>query len=138
MQSDKACGPDNIPAQLIKVTADFICTPLSRIFQLSINSGSLPRDWITANIVPVHKKGDKHLSSNYRPISLTSIIVKVMERIIHRQLITALESKNLISEAQHGFRNKHSTVSLLLSSVNDWASILERRNSVHCLLLDLA
>jgi len=59
---------------------------------------------VTANIVPVHKKGDKHLPSNYRPISLTSI-VKVMERIIHRQLVHALD---LISDSQHGFCHKHS------------------------------
>ena len=91
LQRDKACGPDSIPAYLLKVGADFICSSLSRIFQLSLDSGSLPRDWITANIVPVYKKGDKHLSSNYRPISLTSIVVKVMERIIHRQLTYALD-----------------------------------------------
>ena len=64
----------------------------------------LPRDWVTANIVPVYKKGDIHLSSNYRPISLTSIVIKVMERIIHRQLVSALESHNLISDYQYGFR----------------------------------
>ena len=56
LKSDKACGPDCIPAQLLKAGADIICSPLSKIFQLSLDSGSLPRDWITANIVPVHKK----------------------------------------------------------------------------------
>ena len=138
MHHDKACGPDSILAHLLKVGADFICSPLSRIFKLSLDSSSLPRDWITANIVPVHKKGDKHLPSNYRPISLTSIVVKVMERIIHCQLSSALESNNLISESQHGFCNKHSTITLLASTINDWAACLERCNSVHSLLLDLA
>ena len=137
LQRDKACGPDSIPAHLLKVGADFICSPLSRIFQLSLDSSSLPRDWITANVVPVHKKGDKHLPTNYRPISLTSIVVKVMERIIHCQLSSALESNNLISESQHGFRNKHSTITLLASAIDDWAACLERRNSVHSFLLDL-
>jgi len=86
----------------------------------------------------VHKKGDKHLPSNYHPISLTSIVVKVMERIIYRHLVSALESKHLISDAQHGFRHKRSTVTLLISTVNNWASCLERRNSVNFVLLDLA
>ena len=130
LQRDKACGPDNLPSQLLQVAADFISLPLSRLFQLSLSSGALPRDWVTANVVPVHKKGDKHLPSNYCPISLTSIVVKAMERIIHRQL--ALESKHLISDSQHGFRRKRSTVTLLLSTINDWAFCLERRNSVHC------
>ena len=138
LQRDKACGPDNLPSQLLQVAADFISLPLSHLFQLSLSSGALPRDWVTANVVPVHKKGDKHLPSNYRPISLTSIVVKVMERIIHRQLVLALESKHLISDSQHGFRCKRSTVTLLLSAINDWAFCLERRNSVHCVLLDLA
>jgi len=92
LQQGKACGPDNLPARLLKIAADFISLPLSRIFQLSLSSGTLPRDWVTANVVPVHKKGDKHLPSNYRPISLTSIVAKVMERIIHLQLVAALES----------------------------------------------
>ena len=53
-----------------------------------------------ANVVPVHKKGDKHLASNYRPISLTSTIIKVMERIIHQQLVAALEQHNLLDNCQ--------------------------------------
>ena len=138
LQRDKACGPDSIPAHLLKVGADFICSPLSRVFQLSLDSSSLPRDWITANVVPVHKKGDEHLPSNYCPISLTSIVVKVMERIIHCQFSTALESNNLINQSQHGFCNKHSTITLLSSTFDDWAACLERCNSVHSLLLDLA
>ena len=98
---------------------------------------------MTANIVPVHKKGDKRLPSNYHPISLISIVVKVMERIImeriiHRQLVRALESKHFISDSQHGFHHKRSTFTLLLSAIKDWAFCLEKQNSVHCVLLDLA
>ena len=60
-----------------------------------------------------------------------------MERIIHRQLICALQSKHLISDSQHGFHHKCSTVTLLLSVINDWEFFLEGWNSVHCVLLDL-
>ena len=102
LQRDKACGSDHLPAQLLKVAAEFISLPLFHLFQLSLSSGTLPRDLVTANNVPVHKKGDEHLPSNYRP-SLTSIVVKVIERIIHRQLVRALESKHLTSDSQHGF-----------------------------------
>ena len=77
LQKDKAFGPDYVPAYLLQVGADFLAAPLSKLFQLSLSSGTLPRDWVTANIVPVYKKGDSHLSSNYRPISLTSIVIKV-------------------------------------------------------------
>ena len=112
LQHDKPCGPDNLLVKLLIVTAKFISLPISHLLQWSLSSGTLPRDWVTANIVPVHEKGDKHLPSNYHPISLTSIVVKVMERIIHRQLICALESKHLISDSQRGFRHKCSTVTL--------------------------
>ena len=113
---------------------------LPNIETLYINSSVPPCDCRRKCTVPVHKKGDKHLSSNYRPISLTSIVVKVkvMERIIHRQLITALESNHLISNYQHGFRHQRSTVTLLLSAVHDWVACLERRHSIHCIFLDLA
>ena len=138
LQKDKACGPDCVPAYLKKVGADTLAAPLSKLFQLSLSTGSLPRDWVTANIVPVYKKGDSHLSSNYHPNNLTSIVIKVMERIIHRQLVTALESRNLISNYQHGFHCHRSTTSLLLTAIHDWAACLERRHSVHCIFLDLA
>ena len=61
-----------------------------------------------------------------------------MVRIIHRQIVKALESHNLISTYQHGFRSRRSTVSLLLTAIYDWAACLERRHSVHCIFLDLA
>ena len=61
-----------------------------------------------------------------------------MERIIHRQLVHALDSHNLLNDCQFGFRRNRSTVSLLLQAVHDWAGSLDRRNSTHCLFLDLA
>ena len=61
-----------------------------------------------------------------------------MEKIIHHQLVKALESHNLISNYQHGFHGRRSTVSLLLTAIHDWAACLERCHSVHCIFLDLA
>ena len=84
-----------------------------------MSMGSLPKDWTSANIIPVHKKGDRRTAANYRPINLTSIVVKVMERIICKQLTAALEKSDCLSDAQFGFRAQRSTVSLLLSAVHD-------------------
>ena len=100
--------------------------------------GSLPNDWTSANVVPVYKKGDRRIAVNYRPISLISIVVKVMERIIYKQLTAALEQSARLSNTQFGFRANHSIVSLLLSAVHDWSLCLELRNSVHCVFLDFA
>ena len=108
LQCDKACGPDLLPARLLKLGAEFLAPSLAQLFQLSLSSGKLPLDWVSANVVPVHKKGDKHTTSNYRPISLTSIVIKVMERIIHCKLVAALEQHNLLNDCQFGFRHKRS------------------------------
>ena len=75
----------------------------------------------------MYKKGDRRVAANYRPISLTSIVVKVMERIICKQLTAALEQSARLSNTQFGFRANRSTVSLLLSAVHDWSLCLELR-----------
>ena len=128
----KACGPDRIPAFLLRCCAEEISSPLSYLFNKSMSTGLLPRDWVCSNVVPVFKRDDRHVSSNYRPISLTSIVVKTMERIIHSNLTSVLESHDLISVHQFGFRKHHSTTHLLLEAVHDWAKALECRDSFHC------
>ena len=91
-----------------------------------------------STIDPVFKKGDKRLPSNYRPLSLTSIVMKIMERIIHYKLTSVLEKSGRLCESQFGFHKKQSTVSLLLSAIHDWCKCLDDRSSVYCLFLDFA
>jgi len=138
LDTSKACGPDNITPFLLKNTADFICVPLYKLFNKSLSTGALPFDWVWGNVVPVHKRNDKHNPCNYRPISLTSVLMKVFERIIHRHLICILERHHLINPSQSGFRWKRSTVTLLTEAVDDWSLSLEKRDTMHCLLLDFA
>ena len=90
-----------------------------------MESGTLPCDWVTANIVPVHKKGDLCVASNYLPISLTSVVVKIMECIIHSQITSCLEAHGCILNHQYGFRRYYSTTHLLLEATHDWARTLE-------------
>lgn len=74
----KAAGPDSIPN---KILCD--CVPsLSLIFQKSLDTGCLPTDWPNANVAPIFREGDRHLPENYRPVSLTSVISKVLEHIV--------------------------------------------------------
>ena len=138
IDDSKACGPDLITGFLLRFCAESIPVPLSYLYTKSMETGTLPRDWVTANIVPVYKKGDKCDASNYRPISLTSIVVKIMERIIHSQLTSCLEAHGLILNHQYGFRRHRSTTHLLLEATYDWAHTLELRQSCHCLFLDFS
>ena len=136
----KACGPDLIPPLLLKRATEHICVPLSKLFNQSMSSGKLLQDWVTANVVPIHKRSDKRLPSNYRPISLTSIIVKVMERIVRCQMVDILNQHNRLCDTQHGFRSHCFTTSssLLLTVVHDWALSLEHRSTTHFVFLDFA
>ena len=82
LDTSKACGPDHITPKLLELSAEFISGLLSQFFNQSMSSGTLPKDWTTANIIPIYKKGERCLVNNYKPISLTSIVVKVMEKVI--------------------------------------------------------
>ena len=75
-------GPDNVSAKALTICAEEIAPILTVLFTQSFNSGELPNDWLTANITPVFKKGDKSNPSNYRPIFLTSLCCKLMEHIL--------------------------------------------------------
>ena len=85
-------GPDLIPAILLREGAEEISHSLCKTFKLSLCSGTLPQDWVSAHIIPVHKNNDKSKPSNYRPISLTSIVVKMFDRLVHRDVVSTLES----------------------------------------------
>ena len=101
VNSNKACGPDGIHGKILKHCAAGLAHPLSMLFRLSYNSGSLPRDWKVANVVPVHKKGSKDNVENYRPISLTSLVMKTFERVLKKELLA--RTAHLLDERQHGF-----------------------------------
>ena len=102
----KACGPDCMCPRLLKEGAEQLAPSLVKLFNHSVNNGVFPVDWVSANVTPVYKKGDKQCVSNYRPISLTCILCKVLEKIIHHKLYSLLESCHVLSDAQFGFRAK--------------------------------
>jgi len=86
----------------------------------------------------VHKKGSKHCPKNYRPISLTSIVVKIMERMVHRKIMNFLSEYNKLHSSQHGFRSGHLCQTQLLETVHQWANTLDRRSSSHMLFLNFS
>ena len=81
---NKSCGPDNIHPLLLQRTADITCVPLELIFNKSLQNGECPDDWRSANVTPIHKKGDRTNPNNYRPVSLTSQVCKLMESIVRK------------------------------------------------------
>ncbi|UYV77588.1 hypothetical protein LAZ67_15001636 [Cordylochernes scorpioides] len=112
---NKTPGPDGIHGQMISNLGKNGKERLLDIFNNSWKTGKLPQDWKTATIIPI-KKLDKSADDpkNYRPISLTSIFCKLMEKIILRRLTYHLDTKNLLPEEQYGFRKGHGTIDQLL------------------------
>ncbi len=112
INSNKAHGPDGIHGQILKKCAVSLAFPLSKLFKLSYNMGQLPSEWKTANVVPVHKKGSKSDVENYRPISLTCLVVKTFERFIKEELLHHVS--HLLDPKQHGFlANKSCTTNMV-------------------------
>jgi len=120
----------------LKPLASSLAFPLSLLYTTSFKAGDLPDIWKMANIVPIFKKGQTCDPSNYRPISLTCVLCKIMESIIKDSVIKYLLVNRLITKQQHGFLAKHSTCSQLLESVNDWSIALNVRNSVDVVYID--
>ena len=101
MNSNKACGPDEIHGKILKKCAYSLALPLSCVFKLLYDPGIIPSEWKLAHVIPLHKKGSKDNVENYRPISLASLIVKTFERLIKQELLTKTE--HLLDGRQHGF-----------------------------------
>ena len=93
-------------------------------------------EWKEANVSAIHKKGNRNQPSNYRPISLTSIVCKTMEKIIRDQLIKYMEANTLFSEYQHGFRSGRSCITQLIEAIEMWTEEVDMRNSVDVIYLD--
>ena len=104
----KAAGPDQSKPLVLQRLRDVIAPILQVNFQRSLDTGRLPKNWSTAFVCPLFKKGDTSLASNYRPISLTSILCKVLEHIVAKNVISHMDKHNLLYDLQHGFRSKRS------------------------------
>ena len=90
---NKAHGFDDLSVRLLKICDSSIVKPLSIIFENCLQSGSFPNNWKKSNVVPIHKKGDKQLLNNYRPVSLLPICGNIFERIIFNSIFKYLEKK---------------------------------------------
>ena len=93
-----AAGPDNIPSILLKECSEELAVPLKMLWTKSIETGVIPNKLKEAIITPIHKGGSRGTSSNYRPVALTSHIIKIIERIVKKKIVEHLENKNLFNK----------------------------------------
>ena len=138
LKHNAAAGPDGVPAILLRKCSQALARPIYRLWQCSLDSGVVPDTLKAAKICPIYKGGDRSLAKNYRPVALTSHLVKIMEKCARNKIMDYLETNNLYSVGQHGFRKGRSCLSKLLSHY-DWVlqNLAEGRN-VDVVFLDFA
>ena len=120
IKRSKATGLDDLPPGLLKDSAELIAAPLTHLVNLSLVTNIFPADWKNAKIIPVYKSGTHSNLDNYRPISILPVLSKIIEKIVHRQLMSFLDKNSLLSEFQFGFRRGLSTelaTTLLLDDI---------------------
>ena len=138
LSPNSAAGPDGIPSSLLINCASEIGPLLRKLFTASFLKGYIPSSFKRAAIVPIFKSGDKCLPGNYRPISLTSVICKVYERIIRKQVFSFLCDKNCLNDTRRGFRSGHSCLSAQLDVYDDVMHMLNRDSIGDMMYLDFA
>ena len=136
LDGNSSMGVDGVHPRLLKNLASDLCVPLSIIFNSSLEEGVLPVEWLNALIVPIYKKSVRNDPLNYRPISLTSVPCKVLEKIIVQHLLEFLESNSLLSPHQFGFRSGHSTNDQLIVTYNDITGFIDSRLVVDLVFFD--
>ena len=138
LKPNKACGPDDLPARVLKELSHSIADVVTFIYQQSYNNGQVPSDWLHARVTGLYKKGDKTCPANYRPVSLTCILCKCMEHIMFSHISSHLEKHKILTPRQHGFRTGFSCTTQLISAVHDWAETIDNKGQTDIALLDFS
>ena len=134
---NKSSGIDEIQARFLKDAASEIKEPITYIVNLSIDTNEVPNDFKYARIKPIFKKGNKNLVENYRPVSILSVVSKILEKAIYIQLEKYLNDNNLLYSQQSGFRSKHSTDTCLIDLMDYLHTNVSKGKYVGMVLLDL-
>ena len=136
LNANKSPGPDEFLPRVMREVSAQVATHLAAIFNNSLAIGEVPSDWKEANVTPIFKKGDRKHPGNYRPISLTSVVGKVLEGIIADRIVDHLESNKLLYDSQHGFRQRRSCLTNLIEFFHCMLSEYDQCRAIDILYLD--
>ena len=137
IKPNKAIGPNSIPTKILKEFKTELSEPLSDMINVSFNKGIFPDFLKVANVIPIHKKGEKLDPNNYRPISLLSNISKLYEKAMHIRLTNFLRKNKILFSYQFGFRNNYSTNHALISLTEMIRNALDNSNFACGVFIDL-
>jgi hypothetical protein len=132
----KSCGPDFLHPRVLKEVKNAICLPLTLLFHQSFEEEETPIDWKTANVKALFKKGERNQAGNYRPVSLTCVPCKLMEKVVRDQLVKHMTENNLFSNSQYGFRTLRSCAIQLLEVMEKWTEWIDDSQNFDCIYYD--
>ena len=133
LKPSKSPGEDNISNDILRNVAKSIAIPLTILFNKSMKEETVRLDWKKANVIPIYKKGDRHLAA----LLLFHVKCKVMESIIKKKMADHLEINNLLSDRQYGFRSRRSCTLQLLEVADQWSRALDYGKPIDSIYLDL-
>ena len=134
----KATGPDGISPRLLKEAGMSIVPSLTRLFNLSLSTAKVPSNWKKANVIPIHKKDEKNLTNNYRPISLLSVVSKLLERVVFKHVFNFLNEHELLTKFQSGFIPGDSTVNQLAFLYHTFCKAIDHKKDVRIVFCDIS
>ena len=132
----EAVYANGLHPHILKELSVQLAQPLFIRFRMSLETGMLPDDWKVAQISPIFKKGHRCKPGNYRPVSLTAIICKILEKLVRRNIVDHLEQNELIDPAQHGFVKGRSCVTNVLETFEQWTQILDDGGCLDVIYMD--
>ena len=138
LQVKKSHGHDELSASILKLCGDSIVEPLFLIYSNCLNKGIFPKIWKKANVVAIHKKKEKNLTSNYRPISLLPLCGKIFEKIIYNSLYSYIYANKFISDKQSGYKRGDSTIKQLISITHEIHKYFDEDKEVRAVFLDIS
>ena len=138
MKQNKAVGPDNLPLNLTRDSADVIAEHLAYVISLSLCSGLFPNDWKIARVIPLHKSSPSDRLENYHPNSALPIMSKVIEKVEHKGLVDYLEEHHMLADQQFGFCRKRSTELAVTLFTDDIRKYVDAKNLVRSVFIDFS
>jgi len=132
---DKSVGPEGIPGAILKMGGEAMIPYLARLLDITINNGTIRRDWKKATVVPIHKGGDRSVVKNYRPVSLTSVVSKQVEHVI-AGYIQVWENRDWLNEGQRGFRPGYSCENQIITVCKDISDSLDEASRLDAIIID--
>ena len=138
LSPSSAAGPDGFPALLLKQCKEELSIPLCHLWKISLEKGIVPTELKKSTITPIYKGGNKSLAANYRPVALTSHVIKIFEKVIRNHIVQYMNENNLFNPNQHGFRSGRSCLSQLLEQHDLILNLLDKETNVDVVYLDFS